>query len=80
MMPPGAKTAPEAVVRNLSCLCATSEFRTLACKCRKNLRLCLNYCACANTSCWNDCNEDEDDSVREDDSHSDSDSEAETFF
>ena len=77
MMPPCAKTAPEAVTKSLRCDCATSECKTLACKCKKNFRPCSDYCSCNNSNCENPYNKDEGDKEHEDDSNSDSESETE---
>ena len=78
MMPPCAKTAPEAVTKSLRCDCSKSECKSLACKCRKNLRPCSEYCSCVNSNCENPYNEVEDDCEVEDDD-SESDSETESF-
>ena len=78
-MPPCAKTAPEAVTKSLLCDCSKSECKSLACKCRENLRPCSEYCSCVNSNCENPYNEVEDDCEVEDDD-SESDSENESFW
>ena len=75
IMAPCAKSAPEAVTKSLWCDCSKSECKTLACKCRKNLRPCSDYCSCVNSNCENPYNEVKDASEEEDDSESDSETE-----
>ena len=79
MIPPCARTAPEAVTKSLMYDCATLEYKTLAFKCIKNFRLYSYYCSCNNSNCENPYNKDEGDKEHEDDSISDSEIETENF-
>ena len=60
MMQPGAKTAPDSVLKSISCNCEASQCKTLACGCQLAERGCTEFCKCSQTgSCQNERTESE---------------------
>ena len=53
LMPRGSKTAPDEVIKSISCNCGSSQCKTLACGCAKSGIACSQFCSCFGKLCLN---------------------------